>query len=505
MRVPLARHARTARRRRSVGILAVLAMVLTSTLAPPKAATAQGFDFDTGNAFLEVFIPFATQTLASPEAPKPNDASLLLRLTTLGDVAAFDAIAPYHPTAVGIHSRLDRQPPKKRTQRNKNIALLYAMYRTFLSLQPGSTSTWRAMLESVGLNPDDNSMSSSSPVGIGNQAGNAVVAAHLHDGMNQLGDEGGRKYHRQPYADYTGYAPVNTAYELVDPSRWQPLVQAQGNGTFRVQQFVTPQSGLLTPFSFPRSMLPSMQVPPPVDSDPVNHPASYKAQADNVLAVSAGLTDEQKALAELFDHKIRALGFSQFFISAVRGHTLDEFIQLAALANIAGYDVVIPIWSEKRRHDAVRPFSAIRYLYGDQPVTAWGGPGQGTVTDITGNQWASYLPTADHPEYPSGSAGICSAFAQAMRRFFNGNDQLNWDVPIPAGSSVIEPGITPAADLTLHFATWTQFENDCGQSRLLGGVHFQPSIDVIKPVGTTVGNLAYEFVKAHIDGTAPPL
>jgi hypothetical protein len=40
--------------------------------------------------------------------------------------------------------------------------------------------------------------------------------------MNQLGDEGGVLCNRQPYADYTGYDPVNTAYDLRDPSRWQP-------------------------------------------------------------------------------------------------------------------------------------------------------------------------------------------------------------------------------------------------------------------------------------------
>ena len=42
--------------------------------------------------------------------------------------------------------------------------------------------------------------------------------------MNQLGDEGGRQYNRRPYEDYTGYKPVNTAYKLSDPSRWQPLL-----------------------------------------------------------------------------------------------------------------------------------------------------------------------------------------------------------------------------------------------------------------------------------------
>jgi hypothetical protein len=98
-----------------------------------------------------------------------------------------------------------------------------------------------------------------------------------------------RTYNRQRYADYTGYQPVNTAYELRDPSRWQPLVETKGNCVFQVQQFVTPQVGLLQPHSYPRSKLPSLQVPPPTMSNPRLNPAGYKAQVDNVLAVSAGL------------------------------------------------------------------------------------------------------------------------------------------------------------------------------------------------------------------------
>jgi hypothetical protein len=35
---------------------------------------------------------------------------------------------------------------------------------------------------------------------------------------------------------------------------------------------------------------------------------------------------------------------------------------------------------------------------------------------------------------------------------------------------------------------------------LWGGVHFQSAIDVARPIGHTVGDLAYAFLKAHIDG-----
>jgi len=58
---------------------------------------------------------------------------------------------------------------------------------------------------------------------------------------------------------------------------------------------------------------------------------------------------------------------------------------------------MIPIWKEKIRYDAVRPLTAIRFIYGTKPVTSWGGPGKGTVENLPTNEWRSYLGDADHP------------------------------------------------------------------------------------------------------------
>jgi hypothetical protein len=124
---------------------------------------------------------------------------------------------------------------------------------------------------------------------------------------------------------------------------------------------------------------------------------------------------------------------------------------------------------------------------------------------IPANEWKEYLNVADHPEYPSGSASFCSAHAQSARRFL-GSDALNWSVPAPRGSSVIEPGVTPGRDIVLGpWATWTQFETECGLSRLWGGVHFRAAIVEGHPLGRAIGEEAYLFVKRHIEGKAPPL
>ena len=99
-------------------------------------------------------------------------------------------------------------------------------------------------------------------------------------------------------------------------------------------------------------------------------------------------------------------------------------LHLDFVTNLAAFDTGIAIWNEKAKWDAARPFSAIRYLYGDRPVKASGGCGKGTVNDLPASQWKEYLNVADHPEYPSGSTALCEAHAQTARRFL-GDDGLN--------------------------------------------------------------------------------
>ncbi len=455
---------------------------------------SNAFDLNNGNAPVEVIIPRVIPIIFEFVSAVANDATLVLRITALLTNAWFDAIAPYHPTAVGVYSKLGRRPASEATIANKNTAILFASYRVLLSVLSRYTNDWRDMLVSAGLDPDDDGQDTTTATGIGNVAGSDVVAARERDGMNQLGDEGGRAFNRQPYADYLGYEPVNTAYDLRNASRWQPQIVTRGNGIFQVQQFVTPQLRMTRPYSYDDPGI--FQTPRPV----MGRGTAYRQQAEEVLAASASLTDYQKMVAELYDNKLFGIGFSALVASQLNGLTLDEFVHYDFLTNVASFDTAIACWNEKLRHDYVRPVSAIRYLYGDDPVTAWGGPGKGTVNDLPANEWRSYLGTADHPEHPSGSASFCSAHAEASRLFF-GDDNFGWSIHVPAGPSVVEPGITPSQDIVIGpWNTWTESEQECGLSRLWGGVHFMPSITAGQDLGRAVGKLAFDFVQAHING-----
>lgn len=465
-----------------------------------SSAKAADFDFDKGNVAFDVIFPVVNPAVRKHVSLYASDATIVLRIVTLMETAWFDAIAPYHPTAVGMYSDLGRRPASEgATNRNRNIAILYATQTVLDNLLPQNSAGWREMLSSVGLNPDDRQENTHSAVGLGNLAGKAAIANRLHDGMNQLGDEGGRKYNRQPYADYLGYRPVNTATELRNPSRWQPNLVTKGNGLFQSQQFVTPQFGFTRPYSFKDAR--AFHAPPPRNSDHRNRQA-YKRQVDEVLAASAALNDERKMDAELFNDKFLGLGLPT--ATGVWNHngTLEEFVQASTAADIAAFDTGIAVWRDKYLYDAVRPFSAVRHVYGDRTVTAWGGPGKGTVRDLPGKEWRGYLDVADHPEYPSGSASFCAAVAQVGRRLY-GTDKLNMSWTFAKGSSLIEPGITPAADITLRWDTWTDYVRDCGLSRVWGGVHFMPAVEAGWDIGERVGDLAYAYVQSHIKGKRP--
>ncbi|MEL6544963.1 MAG: vanadium-dependent haloperoxidase [Myxococcota bacterium] len=466
--------------------------------ATPDLAKAQ-YDFDNGNAAFEIAIQAVAPVIFEEFSETAGDATLVLRATLFTTNAWYDASAPYHPTAVGVYSRLGRRPASESaTNRNINIALLYATYRVNVSLFPNREADFRAMLENVGLDPDDDSTDLTSPIGIGNVAGNSIIEGRLFDGMNQLGTDGGRDFNPMPYADTTGYRPVNTPYRLFAPSRWQPDIQRKGAGIYRSQVFVTPQYALLEAYSYDDQR--DFSFPPPVNSQ-VWRWRRYRRQAREVLQASADLTEDQKLKAELFDNKITSLGFSAVFAGLSQGLPLLEFIQLDFLTNVAAFDAGIVVWQEKRKFDAVRPFSAIKLIYGDRLVEAYGGPGVGTTT-LPASQWKSYLEEADHPEYPSATTCFCAAHTQSARRFL-GNDTLGFPTEFPAGSSRAEPGLTPADDTVIVFDTWTEFNDDCGQSRVWAGVHFQAAVDESKALCNVFGDLAYEYVQTLIDGTAP--
>ncbi|MFB8776943.1 vanadium-dependent haloperoxidase [Streptomyces broussonetiae] len=502
-------------RRRSllVGATATAAAVTLGASPAAAAAAAAGdepapgldFDFDTDNFIRDLIITRANGVFPEEGVIGPMDASIYIWITTLFQLSWFDALAPYHPTAVGIHSRIARRPASEATtNRNKNIAGLYASLRVLEAFFAERVPVMKAGFTAVGLDPEDRSEDPATPIGIGNIAGKAIVRAHAHDGMNHAGDIG-RKYHGKPYEDYTGYQPVNSAYKVVNPSRWQPNIHPHqrrvgggpgDKGIWVIQKFVTPQLRLVKAYTYRNPGQFKLAAP---DHSTHTNTRKYKRSVDEILSASANLTDEQKIKAEWFDNKLAGIALAPGAAAESHNLDLDGWVQLYAVTSLARFDDLIAAWYMKNKYDAVRPFTAVRHVYGRSKVSAWGGVGKGTVNDMPATEWESYLPVGDHPEYPSGSTTLCAAEAQAARRFL-GDNVLDWRYDFPAGSLLTEPGQVPAKDTQLHWRTWDDFNRDCADSRVWGGVHFQTTVDRSLEFGAQFGDRAYDFLMRYING-----
>jgi hypothetical protein len=393
----------------------------------------------------------------------------------------FDAWAAYDPKALGTQLGGALRVSSNHSHAAKAEAVSYAAYRALLDLFPSQASAFVALLTQLGYDPSDTSTDTSTPVGIGNVAAQAELNFRHGDGSNQLGG----------YADTTGYTPVNDPTHINDPNRWQPLL---ANGV--AQKFVTPQWGHITPFALSSGG----QLRP---AAPEHYPSTgYHDQATDLLAFSAGLTDTQKVIAEYWASVPGApapMTWAQWaqFIAQRDKHELDDDVKMFFALTNAFADALIAVWDAKRTYDSERPITAIHYLFTGTPVTAWGGPFQGTQV-IDGGAWKPYLlATPSFPEYVSAHSAVSAASAHVLARFTE-SDKFGGSITETAGASSIEPGLTPATDVTLSWATFSEAADQAGLSRRYGGIHFKEGDLRGRALGRAVGELAWKKAQSFI-------
>jgi hypothetical protein len=241
--------------------------------------------------------------------------------------------------------------------------------------------------------------------------------------------------------------------------------------------------------------------------------ALYRRQALELLDISAHLTDEQKVIAEYWaDGPGSELPPGHWNLIAQyvsrrdhhgRGqHGIEADIKMFFALNNAMFDASIVAWDNKRAYDSVRPITAIRFLFHGQQVRAWAGPYRGTQL-IDGGAWRPYqpltFPTPPFPEYASGHSNFSGA-AAGILRLFTGSDRFGLSVVIPAGSSDVEPGLVPAADTTLQWATFTDAANQAGLSRRYGGIHFERGDLDARATGRACAEMTWDLAQRYFAG-----
>jgi hypothetical protein len=416
------------------------------------------------------------------------------RALAITHTCMYDAWAAYAPRALG--TRLGdalRRPRHEWTQANQQVAVSFAAYRALVDLFPSQTTLFDAEMAVLGLDPLDESLDPSTPSGIGNSACAAVLAWRHDDGSNQLGDVNGGA----PYSDYTGYLPVNDPDHLVDPNRWQPLRTATG----APQVFLAPQWGQVVPFAL---RAPDQFRPRPPHE---YQGRGYLPQADALVALSASLGDREKVIAEYWADgpatETPPGHWSLFaqYVSRRDRHDLDTDVKMFFVLGNALLDASIAVWDCKLAYDYPRPISAVRFLYAGQTIEAWAGPFQGTRT-IPGEQFRSYIATPSFPEYTSGHSAFSTAGATVLR-LFTGSPFLGARYVFRAGSSTIEPGATPATDVTLSWRTFDDAAEQAGLSRRYGGIHFRQADLESREMGRQIGRQAWTRALRYFLGVHP--
>lgn len=151
------------------------------------------------------------------------------------------------------------------------------------------------------------------------------------------------------------------------------------------------------------------------------------------------------------------------------------------------------VWGLKLQFQEARPIQDIRRIYAGQQATKYDG------TQMPANLWVPFQPTnfvtPPFPDFPSGHSTFSQVLANVMTRWFGSTLPSQTFTtttgtfvapilpavatvsltafPIAAGASDIQPGVVPAAPLTITFNTWQDMAESAGISRQYGGIHCQ--------------------------------
>ncbi|MGE0594239.1 MAG: vanadium-dependent haloperoxidase [Vicinamibacterales bacterium] len=449
------------------------------------------------NILLEAIRAVGRLPLNSPDRERGGPPQVA-RSIGIVYTTVYDAWSAYDSVAKPVHRTTPRRPAGQHTEPNRRQAISQAAYRALVDQFPPDIyqadfkASYEAMLvDQLAKDGIVIGGPTPTPVDVGNQAANDVLAFRHADNANQA----------NLYADTTGYAPVNSpmavllpaaADAIADVGRWQALTYLNAAHEAKTPKFICPHWGLVKPFAMTTG---SQFRPTASPQSPLSQ--GFLDQARYVMDVQARLTPEQKVIAEYWadgpNSELPPGHWTEFAAYVVERDQMDlnQTVKLyLALAN-AIFDASIATWDAKREFDYVRPVTAIRHLFRGKRVLGWAGAGKGTQ-EILGEAWKPFqvptFPTPPFSEFTSGHSGFSMAAATVLRTF-TGSDRFGFfysqDVPLKADPT------EPVTDVVLHWPTFTSAAREAGESRLYGGIHFYEGNVVGLDLGEKVGQAAY--------------
>ena len=353
----------------------------------------------------------------------------------------------------------------------------------------------------VGLDPNDPTEDHTTPVGLGNLIGRRVT-----EWMN----DNDRLKRDSDFVDEEGLMLIDDYHPNQSWYHWKPtlagssLFQGIRPGIVTRQTFVSPSLGIFS-FLYQNETdyidLNLQDVVPVLDQSE----STYIERAKHFLDVQATMTDYEKAIAELSNNKISGSVFLIVsYVPLLKSlaseedypKLYDEFSMVTS--GCAEYAATHAAWRHKRTYLAGRPKSIIRHLANMNETFAAEYPEAKTFEPM--------IPSANHPEYPSGSSAIYSAFAQAADNWFydifgleeasKHTGPLTFNVP--ASKFYWTDG--PSEDITLEYENLNEWIEELPLSRVYGGVHFLDAGLAGVALGKEVGHACSRLLKRLREG-----
>ena len=423
-------------RRRVLGLLAASVAAVTVPL-PAQATTGPG-PVLTNWYRLVLELVRHTATYSPPVASRA--------FAYLG-VTAYQAMAAGNPALHSLAGQLNALTPLPAPEAGAvydqtavlNAALADAVEYFFGNTGPTGQRAMKAMARQmdalVADLPDD--------VLIRSQDHGRAVAAHI---IAWSLDDGGAVIENMgfPYE-----------YALTEgPSHWVPT------GPIRQQQLpLLPNWGKNRTFAMTSGTACGLPAPIDYSEDPAS---AFYGEAQEVVTVKAGLTDEQKTIARFWSD-------DPMLSPTPPGHWISIALQIIArdgLDAVRSADVLMRLgvtvadgfigcWASKMEHDLLRPVTYIRRLMDPK--------------------WEPLLITPPFPEYPSGHSTQSGAAATVLTAIFGESFAFS-------DATHIDDGIA-ARDFPSFWAA----AEEAAISRLYGGIHFRAAISRGLDQGRCIG------------------
>lgn len=471
----------------------------------------------------------------SPGPTIGSRAQAMLHTTMFDAWSAYDLLA--ESTVMGDDLQ---RPVHEISEANKEQAMSFAGYRVAKDLFADEAHLFDALMEQLGYDPANETTDVTTPAGIGNVMAQALIELRYRDGANQLGDDPSGTPDA-PYSDTTGYQAANEIGNTSEIELWTPErvpIDSAPSVEGKVQDFLTPHWPEVDSFSLESADQFRPVEPEPfllvdgsvdlqaktitlanstvIDIEPsivgtIINPA-FIEQAEEVVEISANLSDQQKLIAEFWEDAKGTsfpsgtwMTFGQF-TSARDNHSVDDDAKLFFALSNAMLDAGIATWEAKINYDYARPVRVIRELgelgligqfdseLGGFAIDAWtpdGGTQTILATDFLTYQTPGGDPSPPFSEYTSGHSSFSAAGAEILR-LFTGDDFFGASVSFAPGESRFEPGTTPTDTVTLAWDTYSVAAQEAGRSRLYGGIHFDDGDINGRSLGVMVGRSVWE-------------